>query len=297
MKPILENIPQLAHSSLSVENISLPHFISAWHFHPVTEIILITKSTGTGFIGDSIVPFTPGTIAMIGENLPHVWLNGETYYQGSENLRAEAIVLKFNSGFLGTTFLSLAEARVLKSVFLDALRGMVFFGKTCKTMERQIHKINTSQGFERIIVLLQILNTISASVEYKHLASQGYSLSFNTASSKKISEICEYIMLNFKKQISLKEMAEMAHMTTNSFCRFFRKSFLKTFKEFLNEVRIGHACKLLIEKEETVYNAAFQSGFHNLSNFHRQFKAFKGMTPNEFQNHYKLNNFSKNLPD
>ncbi len=273
-------------SSFSIENISLPHFISSWHFHPVHEIVLFLGCTGTGFIGDAIYPFQPGMVSIIGKEMPHVWLNGREYYQGNKNLVAKAVVIKFTHDFLGKGFNQVPEMKLVNTFLQKACRGIMFQGKERSILESKIQSIVSFNGLQRLACLLDILDMMAKSQEFVFLASPGYSTRFSSFTGDKVGKVCEYIMLHFTRELSLEELAGVASMTPNAFCRFFKKSFLKTFKEFLNEVRVGNACKLLIEKNTHVSIAAYDSGFNNLTHFHRQFKQVIGMTPLEYQKKY-----------
>ncbi|MFW5781364.1 MAG: AraC family transcriptional regulator [Bacteroidota bacterium] len=291
MKPVLEQVSENVNSSFSIENISLPHFISTWHFHPVHEIVLFLGCTGTGFIGDAIYPFQPGTVSIIGKEMPHVWLNGKEYYQGNENFVAKAVVIKFSHDFLGKEFNQGPEMRPVKAFLQKASRGLVFQGKERLVLESKIQSIVSLDGLQRLACLFDILDTMVKSQDFVYLASAGYSIHFSSYTEDKITRVCKHIMLHFTRELPLEELAGVASMTPNAFCRFFKKSFLKTFKEFLNEVRVGNASKLLIEKNTPVSIAAYDSGFNNLTHFHRQFKRVVGMTPLEYQKKYSQPGF------
>jgi AraC-like DNA-binding protein len=134
-------------------------------------------------------------------------------------------------------------------------------------------------GPARIIELLSILHLLSDTPEKVKLASPGFIQNFKTSGSEQITEVCDFIMKNFTSDLTLNQVAEIAHMTPNVFCNFFKQRTRKTFVNFLNEVRIGYACKLISGEQYNISEICYLSGFHNLSNFNRQFIRIVNKTP------------------
>ena len=157
-----------------------------------------------------------------------------------------------------------------------------------RTHERVILNLAAAQqmlgleGFERFIQLFSILNLLSLSKELEPLSSVGFDGPQNESDSKKINDVFTYIMNNFSEEVKLQEAASIANMSINAFCRYFKQHTRKTFSSFLNEIRIGHACRLLIEDRWNVRETAFDCGFDNISYFNRQFKNITTYTPSEY---------------
>jgi AraC-like DNA-binding protein len=128
-------------------------------------------------------------------------------------------------------------------------------------------------------LLLQILQTIALSRQTKTICSEGLSFQYSVSESERLNSIYQYILNNFTKQITLEEIAKIAHLSPNGFCRYFKSRIKKTFSKFLMEVRIGHSCKLLAESDKPVAEICYESGFNNFSNFNRHFKLIAGRTP------------------
>jgi AraC-like DNA-binding protein len=287
MKLTIEKVNNSPDSSFNIEHNVLPYFISTWHFHPEIEIVLIERGTGTLFAGDYNKSFGPGALALIGTSLPHVWLNDKKYYEPKSTLIAESIVLKFNDDFIGENFLNLPETAKLKTLIKNASRGMLFLGKTQETLAIKIRTIIKQRGFDKIMNLLSMLDLMSNTSEFEFLASKGFSAtSMNESDSSRIDKVYKYVMNNFSQDIPLEKIAETANMSPTSFCRYFKAHTRKTFSQFVNEVRISHACKLLIEKKHTISEISYQSGFNYLSNFFKQFKLIMKSTPQEYQKKY-----------
>ena len=142
------------------------------------------------------------------------------------------------------------------------------------------------EGLEGFIAVLQILNCLAKSAEYRLLASPGYTNTLRETDTKRMGMAHTFILQNFRRKITLSEVAILAHMTPSSFSRYFRNHTNKTFSDFLGELRIGYACKLLIEQKMNSTQACYESGFHTLSNFNKQFKSITNRTPGEYRREY-----------
>jgi len=294
MKALLEDVLIRPNYSFSIEILELPHFISSWHYHSTIEIILFTDCNGTGFVGDKIFPFKPGTISLIGAGLPHVWLNNKEYYEVGSKLKAKAIVVKFAHDFAGKDFMLLPEMNKIYHLLQISRRGLIFNGYIRKSLEKKIITISKAEGISCVLILLDILRIMAETDGYNFLSSKVFSNSVGEKSDEKISAIFMFTMQNFEREISLEEVASIASITPNAFCRFFKKRVLKSYVQYLNEIRIGNACKLIIENKDTISNAGYGSGFNNLTHFHRQFKRITGVTPLVFKNKYWIENYKTN---
>jgi len=139
------------------------------------------------------------------------------------------------------------------------------------------------QGPSRLIELLTLLEMLATTEEYRLLASPGFVQKYNSSGTERMTLVYDYIMNHFKEDIRLEEVAAIANMTGPSFCRFFKACTRKTFSRFLNEIRIGFACKLLQEGHFSIAEICYESGFNNLSNFNRQFKKIMEESPLEYR--------------
>jgi AraC-like DNA-binding protein len=283
MQAIIEKISQGENHSFYVNELRLSHFTSPWHFHPEIEIILITEGTGTVFIGEGVKNFKPGDLVIIGANVPHVWLNDELYYQDDDQQKAAAIYIQFLENFWGNAFLKLPELKQLKLFFNQAKRGIRFEGKTLVTLARLVKEMISVNELERISKLLRILNTMVNASQYRYLSPISLFSDFDQKDCEKINRVFEYVKKHFAGNITLEEISQQANLAPTAFCRYFKSRTNKTFSRFLNEVRISYACKLLVEKKLNVVEICYQSGFHYLSNFNRQFKKIIGFTPSTYQ--------------
>lgn len=289
MKLHLLDRSTLNNNTFSIKKNCYPYFLKLWHHHPDLELVVISKSTGTCFAGDAIEKFEINDVVLIGENLPHMWLNDEIYFRKNSKLLAEAIAIHFKKDFLGKHFFEIPEMNKIQNLFLRSQKGIKFMNVSPKTI-KEIENLLTLTGFERMISFLSILNKLAKHKKYKVLASDGFLNTFNKSENKVLDKVYEYIFKNFSKPITLNEIAEVANMNPSAFSRFFKRVNRKLFSKYLNEIRIGYACKLLMEQNNSIASICYESGFNNLSNFNRQFKLITKMSPKAYIKQHQSEN-------
>ncbi|MEJ7768904.1 MAG: AraC family transcriptional regulator [Chitinophagaceae bacterium] len=258
-------------------------FPCPWHYHPEFEIVLVIKSTGRRMVGDHIGYFEEEDLVFMGPRLPHVWINDSHYLNSKEPDSADGIVIHFVEDFLGETFLRIPEMENFKKFLSFSCYGMAIKGDAKHKINAIMKGMLESSGLQRLASLFTIFDILANSSEYDLLASPGFIQSTELKSSDRFKNINEYIMKNFDKDIALPKIASVANMGVTTFCNFFKEHYRLTFVEYLNKVRIGHACKLLSEKDHNIVEIAYDSGYNNLANFNRQFKKFKQMSPSEYR--------------
>lgn len=259
------------------------HFNPNWHFHQEFQISLIARGKGTRFIGDHVQTFQEEDLVFTGPNLPHLWRSDEAYFEKDSTLTTRGLVIYFDHELLSKSLLNKEEFYNINKLVINSLRGIEFYGETQRKVKSLLLKIDKETGFNRIIKLMEIINELANSKEYNLLSSPGYSNKFNGEDTEKMRTVYDYVMTNFKTKISLDEIAHLLNMTTTSFCRYFKPRANKTFTRFVNDIRIGHARKLLLEDNFNISQISYECGFNTLSNFNRQFKAVTNLTPHEYR--------------
>ncbi|GJM34960.1 MAG: AraC family transcriptional regulator [Saprospiraceae bacterium] len=243
------------------------------------ELVVIKESVGTRFVGDSIEKFEPGEVILIGKNLPHMWLNDDAYFQRNPGLIASAFSIHFREDFVGEGFLNLQSTELLSKLFEKAQRGIRFVDLNFP-IEAEINQlIAEKDDFQKLLQLLQILYQLAKQENITLLSSEGYQ---TTKINEGSDETHKYIFKYFNKSIQLNDVAAVAGMNPSSFSRYFKRIHRKTFSRYLIEIRIGYACKLLMENKSNISSICYESGFNNLSNFNKQFRKLKGMNPSEY---------------
>ncbi|MBZ4190527.1 AraC family transcriptional regulator [Niabella beijingensis] len=286
MKAILQKVPVLTNTSFALQHFSEPYFNIPWHFHPECELVLIHEGSGKKFIGNTITDFAPGSLVLIGPDLPHWYRCDDIFYHRQPGLKAASTVIQFEKHFLGDGFLQAPELGVIREMLDSAAMGLEITGSCREDVSSKMLKMDATQGMERLLLLLSILHRIAASGAYHTLSTQE-SVQLSKEDSHRINKIYEFVMDHFTEDISTETVAGIVNMSASAFCRYFKKRTRKTFIVLLNEIRVGHACRLLIEQENSITDVCFSSGFNNVSYFNRQFLAVKGMSPKQFRNAYQ----------
>lgn len=266
-----------------VVKVTLPHFVVPWHFHPEIEIMLITKGKGTRFVGDSIEAFEPYDLVMVGTNLAHVWKNNQEHCEEGSTCVAECIYIVFREDSFGKDFFDIPEMHKIKELLSKAERGLKFGGDTKSLIAEKIIKASQQNGVEQFISLMGILNHLSSSDDYSFLSTIGFNGKIQTFDLHRLNGVLDYVMINFKNDIKLEDVANVANMAPTSFCRYFKNRTNKTVMQFINEIRIGYAHKMLVETQHNVEQICYECGFKNVSNFYEQFQKITGKSPFKFR--------------
>lgn len=284
MKANLEPLLHSYDSSLISSRVRLPAFDHPYHYHPEIEIVFIAESNGTRLVGNHIGSFQSGELYVLGANLPHVFRNTIPPDRG-----AEAEVLHFlrvpEPGFME----SMPEARAFVLLLERSKFGLVFDPATSRYGGRLLRRIRMTRGVRRLAAFFELAGILLEAPEPSMLASAGdVRPSRRTAGSDRIHRVCHVILERFMESISHREMAKLAHMAPASFSRLFLRTTGRTFTQFVNEVRLGHACRLLRESDDTVADIAFASGFNNLAHFNRQFRHHHNCSPRAYRAAFSL---------
>lgn len=283
MKPVLQRLAQDPDKSFVVYHEKEPFFSCPWHYHPEYQLVLVTKSSGERIVGDHIGYFKEGDLVFIGTQLPHVYDNDPIYSENISGLYAEAIVIQFHPDFLGNELFKAPEFQTFLRFLENSNQGMEITGATSLRIAGIMKAMPGMDGLQRLVSLFSIFSLLSESSDYKLLASAGFMRNFDISASTRVKKVTEYVMRNFRSDITLEMIAGVASMTPTNFCAFFKKYYRQTFVGYLHDIRVGYACKLLGELDKNISEIAYASGFKNMSNFNRQFKKIKGVSPAEYR--------------
>lgn len=286
MKAVLIELAAQDSSLLTIKEISGSHFSTPFHFHDYCELNYIRKSYGKRVVGDSVKNFFEGDLVLMSPNLPHIWYNDLEILNNDSDTAVEAIVTYFSLEILDKLCNNTVVLSKKVKFFEKAKRGLSFHGKTKDIIVSHLEKMIDLEGLTQVIEFLKIIDIMINSEEHELLASIGYSHSYNEKDTERMNEVYKYLITNFTKPIALNDIAQVAHMTPPAFCTFFKKRTQKSFTQFLNELRTGHACKLLQSKKLSISDVCYESGFQNFANFNRTFKELIGKTPSVYRKEY-----------
>jgi len=256
-------------------------FYGRLHQHEEIQLSLILSGEGTLVIGDSMNKFKSDDVLAIGSNLPHVFKS-----DGDEQAKSHMISIFFGKNSFGRDFFESNEFTALKLFFKQSAYGLRITSNL-DALKHLFIKFNKASKLNRFIILFEILQLVSKS-KTEQLSSFVYKGSYSDDQGKRMSDVFEHTMHNFHDTISLDEIANVANMTPQSFCKYFKQRTNKTYFGFLNELRIEHACKLLLASNDlSISEISLKSGFNNISNFNRRFRLLKKTTPLKYRSKHE----------
>ncbi|MGE5406251.1 MAG: AraC family transcriptional regulator [Methanosarcina sp.] len=262
--------------SFIVHNESFP--FAPFHHHHEYEMVLIEKGKGKRMVGDNVDRFQKNDLVFTGPFLPHQWIPDEDASQD-----ARAFVIQFSYDFLGDKFFEIPENAGVRKFLHESVRGFTFFGKTKQQIISILLKMKNSTHEERLYNLLSIFKIFSGTRETIHLSSPGSIESFIQKDNEMMQKALQYILQNFQNNIQIDQLLEITNMSYSTFYSHFYRDFKMTYKQYLLGVRLDYACKLLKNESLSISGIAYSCGFGNLSNFNRQFRKAKKLTPSQFQ--------------
>lgn len=276
MKAIYEQISGHGDYAVQYRYFTLPRFIVPYHFHPELELTLIERSQGKRFVGRHVANFTEGDLVLLGAYVPHCWLGAE---EENEPDAAQSIVIQFREDFAGSAFLELSEMAAIRQLFQKAQAGILIKGETRDWVAEKMRTMAKLSAFQRLLQVLEVLQGIAVSEELELLDLYFSQQMLSTLESERFRKVYAYLIEHFKEDITLETIAAVANLTPTAFCRYFKKITRKTFVAVMTEIRLNHACQLLRTTDKVVAAICFESGFGNVSYFHKAFKVATGQSP------------------
>tara|TARA_R110002049_G_scaffold45604_2_gene132926 strand:+ start:39469 stop:40335 length:867 start_codon:yes stop_codon:yes gene_type:complete len=266
--------------SFYVKREKAPYFGPDWHCHDEYELILTLKGEGVRIIGDEIDQFQAPELILMGSNLPHLFKNKENVND------VDFIVLKFKDDLNQFPLFKQPELLGVKQLLKQSKRGILFSKETIKKITPIFINLAKNQDCGSLINFLQILDILSKAEEYEFIASEKFTLQLIEDGEDRLKKVLNFLGEEYIRDITLEELAEVAHMSKNAFCRYFKEKTGKTAFEYLREYRVGKACQMLINGNKTITEVCFDAGFNSFSTFNRIFKNLKNKSANEYKNTY-----------
>jgi AraC-like DNA-binding protein len=286
VRPVFEKTPHSQWESFHCEVVRGNSYNAAWHFHPEFQITLVIKSCGYRLVGDNITSLHAGDLVLVGTNLPHVWQQERTARHESAQA-VHAVIVRFLETFAGKDFLEIPEMKPVHLLLKRSVRGLQVTGATRQAVAERMRRLPETAGLERLSGLLSILNTLARSSELKPIASAGFVPVLNGSDHNRMERVCNYINAHLDEVIDRAEVARQAHLSEGAFSRFFKLRTGKTLPRYINELRVGRACRLLAEGETKITDVAMECGFANLANFNRRFLEISGLTPRDYRGRFQ----------
>ncbi|QVY66055.1 AraC family transcriptional regulator [Polaribacter sp. Q13] len=276
MKAVFEPISNTTNQSFHYRVFEKLEFGTPWHYHPEWELTFITESTGIRSVGNSIQAYQPGELVLLGPNLPHCWKTNR-----STKELAKSTVIQFRKDVLGDGWMDKDEFSLIKKMLISSNYGLIFNEIIAKDIGAKMISMKETSTTLRLIEFIKLLHELS--LEKYEVLSLGASFNVNSLVSDRIRNIINFVDENYQNKIEASQLGDLVFMTPVSFSKFFKRSFNKTFTSYLNEYRVSKACEFLKESEISVEQIAFETGYPNLSFFHRKFKLFTKQTPAQYR--------------
>jgi len=264
----------------------MPFLYNHLHQHPELQVTLVLKSEGTLLAGDYVGRYSAGDVFIIGSGQPHVFRSDEKYFNGEEG--ALAVSVFFDDTTLGENFWKLPELGLFRHFLHNSYGGFRVMGKKRDRLEETLLGLTVRDGIDKLILFLEILKLLSDEKDMQPLSQQLFQRTIKTFDGGRLNKVLEFTFREYHRAIRLDEVAAIANLTVEAFCKYFKTRTRKTYVNFLNEIRINNACRLLSGSDDPVAGVCFSVGFNNLSHFNRLFKKLNGMTPVEYRKKHLL---------
>ena len=287
MRPQFHKLPLSSNSSFLFMCWECAYFDKPWHFHKEYELVLIDKNEGTRFIGDHVSQFRDGDLVLIGPNIPHLYRNSEAYYK-NKGVVAKSVFIHFTDDFLGKSFFDLPEMKLVRRLLDRSSLGFEILGKANQYVRQKLVSMQEQPPTERLLILLDILVFLSKRKDLNFILSSGFTAK-NSYDTDRINIVLHFILENYTNEIYIEEIAAKLNMTGASFSRYFKHHTRKTFSNYVTEIRISHACRLLLEDNYNISEICYLSGFDSLTNYYRHFKKQVGVIPKEYKSRFLSN--------
>ncbi|MDE3066287.1 MAG: helix-turn-helix domain-containing protein [Verrucomicrobiota bacterium] len=281
VKPVFEQTPRAQWESFHYEVVRGAGYNAAWHFHPECHLTLVIKSCGHRLVGDHIAPLHAGDLVLVGSNLPHVW-HQDPPRRGKAAHAVHAIVVRFLETFAGRDFLDIPEMEPVRRLLRRAARGLQVTGVTREIVAEKMRRLPDLAGLGRLSGLLSILHALARSRELRPLARPGFLPALDRSDEERMQRVCNYINARLAEPIDRGQIAREAHLSDGACSRFFKLRTGRTLPRYINELRVGRACRLLAEEDGKIADVALECGFRNPANFNRRFREIMRLTPCDY---------------
>ena len=283
MKPMYEKVLPTENSSWRYWLYALDEIPFNWHYHPEYEICLTLNSYGQRYIGDDIAEYGDLDLVLLGPDLPHTW-HSKGLVSAGKHL---TYVAQLPRAWIDAVA-QMPELKSLADLLIRSRRGVQFSCLTAVQCRARFEAMLDATPMQRLLWLLEILQLMLGDSAAHTIASDGYvPVNFSDSATEKIDRVIAYIHQHYTNDLCAEQMANLAHMSTNHFHRFFKRRTEQTFTEYVNQLRIGKACSLLLTTDFPISAVSYNCGFNNISNFNRRFLQLKQCTPREFKRSYQ----------
>ncbi len=285
MKPAFESLAALQMNSFLIRKFEEKAFSGPYHFHPELELTYIVNGTGKRYVGTNMQNFYPGDFVLLGSNMPHCWKSDKI--GGKE--KSSSIVIQFLPHFLGDAFFEKPELKTVLQMLQKSNSGLRFTTHMDVYKNKMELLLDEQNNCKRLLCFLDLLHQLSLNKKYILLDKQKQHTLLSNNEQQRIQTVTAYIIENFKREVSLSAAAEVINMTPHSFCKYFKKLTRKTFIEAVTDYRVDFAAQQLVQTAQSVSEIGYDSGFNDISHFHKTFKVRMNVSPLQYRNTFLKN--------
>ena len=254
-----------------------------FHYHPEIELTCVFRSNGMRLVGDSFESYRKGDLVALGSNLPHQWQKNESF-KGPRMFNDHIVVVHIHDGRLKAIIEGTRELWSLKPLMEEIRSGVVFSRETVSWVSPRMQQLVQEGGsMSGVITLLEILRLLSKDSKRRVLASPLFRWPEDSPGRERIFDVVGYLLKNYHREIRAGELAEQLNLSKSAFSHYFRKRTSKSFREYLTDIRLGNACKMLQESDKNVGEICFECGFGSISNFNKAFNRTYRTSPMQYR--------------
>ncbi|MDD4515833.1 AraC family transcriptional regulator [Massilibacteroides sp.] len=284
-----EQLPINEYNPIIARNYDYNRFTYPWHFHSEYEIIYIKEGYGEYFVADQTGTFNSGDIFFLGSNLPHYMRSAPDFFLEENTMRVKGVVVQFQKEFMTYAIENYMDLKPIKDLFEQSKRGILFSCSSNSVNKELIERVEIlpqEKGINRFTTLLLLLDAMAKHKNKKVLGSRQFNNSLSLFSDNRLEKILSFVNYHYAEKIELETVAAMIPMNVTAFCRYFKEKTGKTFMDYILDLRIGYACKLLSGKQMDVSEICLSSGFNSITHFNRVFKRKTGLTPSDYRQQF-----------
>ncbi|PKV75221.1 AraC family transcriptional regulator [Pontibacter ramchanderi] len=284
MKKVIPfKIPKSSKEFVRFQEDRQPYFYDKLHQHPEIQLSCILQGEGKLIVGDYLGRFKPGDIFLLGRDVPHVFRSDKVYYAAESQMECHDLIVFFDTQALGQAFWEAEELQEVRN-FFGKLKGCYQVqGINQVSFFRQVEQLKETSGLDKMLAGLELLRVLLQDARLEQLNLDDRVQDLSEREGRRMDQVLHFLVEQSHRAIALEEAATVAHLSREAFCRFFKERTRKTFTAFLNEIRVGNACQLLLKEDATIASVAYGAGFSNLSHFNRVFKNQMGCSPRVYR--------------
>ncbi|WPR74563.1 AraC family transcriptional regulator [Algoriphagus sp. NG3] len=283
-KVISFQIPKSENSFIQFQEDRGKHFYDSLHQHPQAQLTLILEGRGQLLVGDYVGRFDSGDLYLLPESIPHVFRSDADYYQEESGLRIAGNTIFFDFKAMRRAFLEVEDFHEL-SLLNDKITGCYkITGEVRKEIAQVISGFGEFSGISRLRQCFHVLSLLDfSSADIVLLNKVPVPRTMTERDGRRMDQVMRFILDNSARQITLEEVADQAYMSKEAFCRFFKLRTRKTLTQYIQQLRVTEAKKLLLETDLSIAQVSYQVGFQTLSHFNKTFKSLTDMTPKDWR--------------